>query len=300
MKDTHSQKGATLVVIIIAMVLIALLGAGLYALTSTSALSQAEAQKSVKAYYISESCLRIAASEYKVAANKNTRLAGLHDQMLTMPNNQGSCKIYIYPYWFYAPTSISYAGANPTITLYFPGRTPRANQDGDTDITLPANVTFKGFLKKKGTGGEVYSFTNTTIDSAYTANTGTRVSLTLYRPETTLNVLANSEFYFGYDFPNAVVVGGNLELSVVSQPELTKVFPPEKGMIFLDESCDGNNPIVYSYKSRDESVAGKVTLTELEYLGNCPSVPAPFLSGGVKRVYIGRNIGFQSTSKYGD
>jgi hypothetical protein len=292
------QKGSALIFVIIGMVVVAVLAAGLFSMTSTSAFNQAEAQKATKAYYISESCIRIAASEYKAAANKNTKLVELHNRTLTMPNNQGSCEMEIYPYWFYAPTDVSYAGENPSITLYFPGRTPRANQDGDTNITLPANIDFKGFLKKKGIGGEVYSFTNTTIDSTYTPNTGTLVSLTLDRSETTLNILANSEFYFGYDFPNAGVVGGNLELSVPeSLPELTKVFPPEKGMIFLDESCDGNNPIVYSYKSRNESVAEKVTLTNLEYEGECTPDPAPF-SGGVKRVYIGKNIGFQSKSKY--
>jgi len=62
---TTSESGITLIFIIIGMVIVATLGVGLYALNMTSAINQAEAQKAAKAYYISESCVRIAASEYK-------------------------------------------------------------------------------------------------------------------------------------------------------------------------------------------------------------------------------------------
>ena len=126
--------------IIVAMVVIAVIGAGLYTLTTTSALNQAEAQKAAKAYYISESCIRIAASEYKAAAtstDKNSKLVSLHDNDITdtthtftMPNNQGSCSLQIYPYWFYAPTTTTYPINTTSITLYLPGDVPPAEQDG--------------------------------------------------------------------------------------------------------------------------------------------------------------------------
>ena len=68
-----SQNGATLVVIIITMVALAVIGIAIYSLTYTASLNQVVAQRAAKAFYIAESCVRVAASEYKASANKTLR-----------------------------------------------------------------------------------------------------------------------------------------------------------------------------------------------------------------------------------
>ena len=113
-----NQSGATLVAIIVTMLVLAVIGLGIYSLTYTASLNQVIAQRAAKAFYIAESCVRVAASEYKAAANKNATLVSLHNQTFPMPDNQGSCTVLIYPYWFYARNAYS-QGASSLI-LYLP------------------------------------------------------------------------------------------------------------------------------------------------------------------------------------
>ncbi len=289
------QAGSTLVVIIIAIVVVAVLGVGMYTLTSTGQLNQARAQNDAKAYYISESCIRIAASEYKAAdANlKNSKLVALNNKSFTMPENQGSCTVQVYPYWFYANTP-STAGST-SIELYFPGAVPPADQDSNNAINIPNNV--EGRLKNAN--GEVYEFTNTNIESNFTQNAGTKATFTLNAPLGANSIQAGNELFLGFEFSSAVILDGNL---VITLPDnaLSEIFPPERGIIFLDESCDGSNPIIYSYNRRTEPEQGKVALTNLAYLGSCSPEPNPFSAGGEIIIYIGKNIGFRSTANFGN
>lgn len=309
MKDTHSQKGATLVVIIIAMVLIALLGAGLYALTSTSALSQAEAQKSVKAYYISESCLRIAASEYKIAANKNTRLAALHGQTLTMPNNQGSCEMEIYPYWFYSPAAIP-LGTNP-ITLYMPGAVPRISADEtSTDYTTAVTFPSIGFLRVKDQGRspawvgttelQYTSCSNCTPPYTLGSN-GTAVTFTLSQPLTSA-VIIGDEFYLGYTYtltlpatlPLNLNAGDSLVLNTDTDDLTAKIFPPENGSIYFDQS--GIKQLSYDKRNID-TTTHTVTLTNIQALG---TTTFPVTISSNPTIYMAKSIGFRAESQYGN
>ena len=129
------QSGATLVVIIISMLVLTVIGVAIYSLTSTAALNQSIAQKSARAFYIAESGIRIAASEYKAALitstkNADTKLANLNAQTFPIPNNPGQAdvKIELYPYWFYLPAASApitlTANTTTSIILYFPGAVP--------------------------------------------------------------------------------------------------------------------------------------------------------------------------------
>ena len=96
-----------------------------------------------------------------------------------------------------------------------------------------------------------------------------------------------------------MISGDDLVLTLPSNA-LSKILPPERGIIFLDESCDGSNPIIYSYNRRTEPEQGKVALTNLAYLGSCSPEPNPFSAGGEIIIYIGKNIGFRSTANFGN
>ncbi len=142
----RKQAGAALLIIIIAMLVIAVLGIALYALTFTATLNQVIAQRAAKAFYLAESGIRIAASEYKAALHTSTtvadnKLANLHNQTFTMPDNVSTIQIQIYPYWLYAPAAIPVPTSS--ITLYLPGAVPPIDDTGTTAITFPATGLLK-------------------------------------------------------------------------------------------------------------------------------------------------------------
>lgn len=302
-----SESGATLIMIIVGMVVIAVLGVGVYTLSMTSALNQAEAQKAAKAYYISESCVRIAASEYKAAATstaKNSKLVSLHDNDITdttytftMPNNQGSCSVEIYPYWFYAPTTTTYPIGATSINLYLPGAVPPTEQDGTIAIALP--TTINGSLKKKS--GEVYTFSSVAFGTFNADNGGTPV--TFYTTLTSaLTIAAGDEFYFGYTYalpatpplPLTLNAGDSLILNTDTNDLTAKIFPPEKGSIFFDQS----GIVQLRYEKRNVDInAHTVTLTNIQVLG---TTTLPITINSNPTIYMGKSLGFRSAANYGN
>ena len=223
-----SQNGATLVVIIITMVALAVIGIAIYSLTYTASLNQVVAQRAAKAFYIAESCVRVAASEYKASANKNATLVSLHNQTFPMPGNQGSCTVLIYPYWLYAAGA--YDSGAPSITLYLPGEVPRAEEGGSTAIILPAG----GNIKIKGASGEVAVFSNAVIGTFSAVAGGTPVTFALSTPFSTA-IVAGDEFYTGYNYTGTTTpsAGGNLTLTIAND-DLGRIFPSSKGSIFVE------------------------------------------------------------------
>ena len=297
--------GSTLIMIIIGMVVIAVLGVGVYTLSMTAAFNQAEAQKAAKAYYISESCIRIAASEYKAATNKNSKLVELNGKTFTMPNNQGSCMVEIYPYWFYAPTATTYSIGATSITLYLPGAVPPVEQDGTTKISLlniPANVNVK--IKKKGSSPEEYSFSNAAFGSFNNPN-GTMATFTLKTPLTNQVVIAaGDEFYLGCHYTStsaAPYEGQDLILNIHPDDtnDLTaKMFPPEKGSIFIDNG----NISQYSYDKREivtTSTPHTVRLTKIQAISE-PYTPTWPVTINNTPIYMGKSLGIRSDANYGD
>jgi hypothetical protein len=302
-----AESGATLLFVIILIVVLSVVGVGMFTLIWTSQFNQVEAQKSAKAYYISESCLRIAASEYKgaSAANKNSTLVSLHNKEIRMPDNEGSCSVYIYPYWFYVTTTTTYPAGTVSVTLYMPGAAPPADQDGTTAITLPANIN--GSLKKRGSGGEVYSFSSATFGSFNAANGGTPATFVL--SPALVNALTVSagvdEFYLGYHYtPTATTlsVNGNLTLNIdpADTNDLTaKLFPPEKGSIFVESNGSISQ---YGYAKRNivtTSTPHTVTLTGLQDI-SVSKTAAWSVSLTNTQIYMGKSLGLRSQSNYGD
>jgi hypothetical protein len=104
------QKGSILIGLIIAMVVMASLGAGMVYLTTTSTFQELFANNHARAYYVAESGGRYALAVIRDAyANDITRLSAINaDQTFTIANNDGQFQI----------TNWSQNGANPeTVTF---------------------------------------------------------------------------------------------------------------------------------------------------------------------------------------
>ena len=110
--------------VVFVLIIIGLVGSAIYSLTYTSTYTQMSAQNATRAHYIAESGVRIVAAEYNqaAAANKNTTLESLHNETLTLPDNNGQIDLRIYPYWFYVNSL--YNSGNNTISLRMPGGIP--------------------------------------------------------------------------------------------------------------------------------------------------------------------------------
>jgi len=119
------SRGSVLVGLILTMVIIAALGAAMVSLTSTSTFTNVWTVNSGRAYFLAESGLRYAASQYLQAPEDDTAvndlLENLHGQEYTLLNDAGKFGLEIYPYYFVTETDP--AGTN-TLTTELVGDLP--------------------------------------------------------------------------------------------------------------------------------------------------------------------------------
>jgi Tfp pilus assembly protein PilV len=308
-----NQSGATLLVIIISMLVITVIAIAIYSMTYTATSNQVIAQRAAKAFYIAESGIRIAASEYKISATKNTTLASLNNITFTMPNNQGSCLIALYPYWFYAISA--YALNATSITLYLPGAVPPIDADasttnGTTQITFPTSGLLK--IKDQGrspawSGNTVLLYSGVSSTPIAAGSSGTPVTFTVNALPSA--IIIGDEFYLGsdrYTSSQAVLsAGGNLILNVdpTDANDLTaKMFPPQNGTIFVEFS----GIYQFAYDSRVINTVPNphtVTLTNIQAVTGAPAPPWPLTvpsPPSTIRIYMGKSLGIRSTSTYGN
>lgn len=301
--------------IIIMMLIVALVGAGLLALFSTSSYNQLEAQKAAKAYYLSESGVRIAVGEFHAAAastaNQNATLVSLQGKTFNLPNNGGSVTLQIYPYWFYVNSAFN---ANSTsITLYFPGMEPLINNNGSsyTLTTLPA----PGILKLRGYT-KVGVFTSATVGSLGANGTPVAFTVSSYYPCTTTctgfpyALSAGGELYLGYVYnsPQAVQMGGNL---VFNDPNGTAaMYPPINGSIVVVQQPGRFDE--YTYSSRiPQSInpssppssftlqnIQQATSTSLNVIDIKYNSASPYDPNYTTQIYLGKTLGINSKSEY--
>jgi prepilin-type N-terminal cleavage/methylation domain-containing protein len=101
--DTDS--GSALIGIIVTILVFAALGAAIVPMISSSQLHRTAADRSAQAYYLAESGLRYAASQYLDAAGeteKFTALDNLHGITHRLQDNQGEFTVSVTPYYFVA------------------------------------------------------------------------------------------------------------------------------------------------------------------------------------------------------
>lgn len=308
------QSGATLVVIIITMLVVAIVGIALYSITDTSNMNQSIAQRSAKAYYLAESCVRLVASEYRnaIAANKNSTLLGLQGKTFSMPANQGQFTIDVSGDWLYALT----AQSGTSITLFFPGNY--------RPVVFPAGVT--GLLKLKRHAKPALFNANPTVITPPSAN-GTQVTFTFASAAVSFTlpngnprtINQNDEFYIGNYFNNVQTVnqGGNLVLGNPNRK--AEIFPAENGTLYIQQT---GGIFQYTYTRRnpytiDPSAAPPATITfqNIQPVPGTPSAtqgfPLIIIYNGTSQatllnytltthIYIGKNLLTSCTGTYGN
>lgn len=300
-----------MIVIIVVMVIVAVLVGAVYTLNTTALFTQTVAQRASKALYLSESGIRVAQSEYRAAVEADTagnsftvhsKLPSLHNKNFPLPDNAGAFTAYVYPYWFYARTDIPAGTA--TVTLYLPGDLPRKD-DTDTAVTIPSS----GFLRIKDsgrpsgaaawTGSSTVPYdnfnNNTDIAAFHAGNGGTALTFKLSTPFTD-PLVADDEFYIGYATTTDATVSANNLIFYVTDANTAYMYPPAQGTVFVDK---GSLPhLKYDLRIIDGSVSPvKVTLTNIQDLSGNPASPT-IMRDDI--IFIGKSIGFRSTSTFGE
>ena len=124
------NKGSVLISLIITMVILAVLGAAMVSLTSTSMFGQVGSNSSARAYFLAESGYRYTESRYLSATTetaRDTELENLHNAPpFTLLDNAGRFDLKVYPYFYKGVTNPS---GTSTLSTKVPGGFP-------ADITL--------------------------------------------------------------------------------------------------------------------------------------------------------------------
>ena len=301
-------------VIIIMMLVVALLGAGLLALFPTSLFNQVEAQKAAKAYYLSESGIRIAAGEFHsavaagTAGNPNQTLVNLEGKMFNLPDNGGSVTLHIYPYWFYvltAPTDLT------SITLYLPGNLPLVNSDDSSNpsTTLPA----PGILQLQGQT-KVGVFTSATVGSLGANGTPVTFAISNYYPCSIppctgfpYAISAGDNLYVGYVYnsQHSYRMGDDL---VFDDPSDTAwIYPPVNGSIIVMQRAGPGDE--YTYQSRTIDSTSTPHKFTLHYIQKAVTGSNDFINikydplnpydvNYTTQIYLGKTLGVRSQSEY--
>ena len=286
------QSGATIIIIIISLIVLTVIGVAIYSLTSTSTLNQVAAQRAAKAFYIAESGVRIAASEYKnaAAANKITTLLNLQNKTFIVYDNISNFTLEIYPYWFYANATITASASS--ITLYFPGGVPMTDETSTTTITIPANcllINISTLTSLKVSGTPSVGTFNATAG-------GTPVTFSLSQ-NTTSQIDNGAQFYLGYNY-SASKQGANL---VLNDPNNTgQMFPPQNGTIIVEQNSGARYACLYDARVIDQtSTPHTLTLTNIQNTDNTNTALCFSDVGNITKVYIGNVLGIRSTATYG-
>jgi len=119
------RKGSVMIGLIITMVIMASLGAAMTALLPSASMSQIGSNFAQKAYFLSESGFRYAASEFLAATNatkEDTLKNNLDNHTFILSGSDGRFHLRIYP--FYHRTTNAYAIGATQINTEVPGTIP--------------------------------------------------------------------------------------------------------------------------------------------------------------------------------
>ncbi len=244
-----SETGSILITILVVLVFMSL-GAGVLLMFSSSNTQVAEHSIELRATKLAEAGLRYAAGEYLSAGNlaaKFNRLETLHDEQVTLKNNNGSFKIKVNPYWFVS--SANYTNATK-ITLKVPGKFPAGFQSA-----LPA----AGIVK---INNDFYTYTGgtATLGSGLAPD---KFTITLNKGAT---ISQNTSVHLSFAPPSnqTITKGGSLTISSSNNPR--DAFPKRNGIfeLFRDEK-----DLVGTYRY-NERKQGSVILSGITAIDNSP------------------------------
>ena len=216
-----SQQGSIVVALIIGIVVISALGAAMLPLTGTSIFQQLWTLNNSRSYFLAESGLRYAASQYLNAGDEDARtlmLDGLNDTEYALSDNAGKFDLQIYSYFFKTPAGTDQSNTS-SLETWVPGSFP-------PDLTLSF-----GRLK---IGNNIYDYDSADRDGQ---NVTFQMSAPVPFVEGGTDVLSVAE---SSNVSQTVVQGGNIALKVGTG----SAFPQRNGTF----SVNGN---VYSYLEND-------------------------------------------------
>jgi len=286
-----NARGAVLLTVVFVLIIIGLVGSAMYSLTYTSTFTQMSAQNATRAYYIAESGFRVVAAEYNQAdaANKNTTLESLHNENLTLPDNDGQIDIRLYPYWFYVNSA--YSSGNNSISLKMPGGIPI------TDLEDPAAsiVTIPGSGKLKLQG----KTRRATINAS--SSVGDVITFSLASPGFPYDIQTDEELFLVYtdgSTPSPQTLGQDATLLLVSGNPVAQFLPAENGSfrIFNEE----NDRMDYTYRQKI-TTGGFIGLTGIRSQDPDPANPSvfPISVDSTSEIYFGKNLAVVATTALG-
>lgn len=174
---THNKKGSVLIGLIVTMVIMAVLGAAMVSLISTSGVNQAYGSLSQKAYYLAESGFRYTASEFinvtdaqnnGINENQNKEANYLNNQTLTM--TEGSIHLNVKPFHYAA--SADAAVAATSLSVQFAGGTPAY-------FAIPSTGSIQIITQTRPNSTSQYTtYTNTYTYTGFSTGTFTGLSST--------------------------------------------------------------------------------------------------------------------------
>ncbi|MCD6397717.1 MAG: hypothetical protein J7L71_09265 [Spirochaetaceae bacterium] len=211
MISKNNQKGSILIGIIVAMVLFAALGTAILSLTSTATMNQVMANSAARAYYLAESGFRYAYYHQENGNNLESTLEMLHDETLTLNNNDGSSHLNVYPY--YLKVNGDHPQGAATLNAKFPGG-------------LSDDFTSDDETNKIKIGPAVYGYGNIehssgSVDVSFTNFTGSLPHI-LDGTDVLFMAMANAS--------QTVTAGGSLDLKAMTGLQ----FPQRNGIVEID------------------------------------------------------------------
>jgi hypothetical protein len=244
-----SETGSILMTILVVLVFMSL-GAGVLLMFSSSNTQVAEHNIELRATKLAEAGIRYAAGEYISAGNlsaKFNRLEALHEEQVTLKNNNGSFNLAVNPYWFVS--SANYTNAT-NITLKVLGKFPQGFQSA-----LPST----GIVK---INNDFYTYTNgsATLGSGLASD---KFSITLNKGAT---ISQNTSIHLSFAPPTSQTVSENGSITISSSNNPRDVFPERNGLfeIFRDEKDLSGT---YRYNERKK---GSVILSGITAIDNSP------------------------------
>lgn len=216
--NNHTD-GSALIGMIITILVFAALGAAIVPMIGSSQLHRTAAGRSAQAYYLAESGMRYAASQYLNATSEIAKfsvLNALHDVPHQLQDNQGTFTVSVNPYYFMV--DVDHLNATTLVTRIY----------GATDQPFPLAG---GSISVDDT---VYAFSTATIAGQV---------VTFNALSSSLTVPADTPVYpVAQAVAQTVSTGGDLSLS----PGSGDMFPDRNGSFVLS----GNT---YTYRELDAS-----------------------------------------------
>ncbi|MFH2092117.1 MAG: hypothetical protein ABIJ31_07115 [Pseudomonadota bacterium] len=277
-KIFHSTQCGSVIITILVMLVLISLGIGITLMFSSSSLQVAQHNIQLKASNLAQAGIRYAAGEYRAAgdlAAKFNRLEQLHQEQVTLLNNDGTFQLSIFPYWFVTTGNVNNSTSVPLKVL---GKFPTGfgavlPSKGNVKI-MNDFYAYSGGSTSLGIGNDSDQFT-ITLDRAVTLEPNVSVQLAWAPPSS-----------------QTIVNGGNIIVFTDADQGLEDIFPARNGLFEVFSHAKELIGI-YRYKER---IHGSVVLSGVTAVDDSP---LPITVSPSSRVVIKKQAIVQSIGSMG-